>query len=78
MWLDDVSPPFDLDSGPYTPLIIYILYIIAAILVIKINCFEGRNIHTRRGRGHAGVLDDMLLLLFQMYISMSISSFSRS
>ena len=32
--LDDVFPPDDLGSGPYTPFIIYMPYTIAAILVI--------------------------------------------
>ena len=37
--LDDVFPPDNLGSGPCTPLMIYILYVIAAILVIEINSF---------------------------------------
>ena len=37
--LDDVFPPYDLSSGPYTPFIIYIPYTIASNLVIKINFF---------------------------------------
>ena len=28
--LDDVFPPGDLDSGPYTPFVMYIPYVIAA------------------------------------------------
>ena len=37
--LDDVFPPNELGSGPYTPFIIYLQYITAAILIIKINSF---------------------------------------
>ena len=37
--LGDVFPPYDFGSGPCTPFIRYIPYIIAAILVIKINSF---------------------------------------
>ena len=37
--LDDVLPPDDLGSGPCTLFIIYIPYIIAAFLVIKMNYF---------------------------------------
>ena len=37
--LDDVFPPDDLGSGPYTPLIIYTPYIIAAIQVMKKKLF---------------------------------------
>ena len=37
--LDDVFPPDDIGSGPYTPFITYIPYTIAVVLVIKINSF---------------------------------------
>ena len=37
--LDDVFPPDDLGSGPCTPFVIHIPYIIAAFLVIKIHFF---------------------------------------
>ena len=37
--LDDVFPPDDLCSGPYTQFVIYIPYIIATILVIKKSLF---------------------------------------
>ena len=37
--LDDVFPPDDIGSGPYTPFIIYTPHIIAAFLLIKIYSF---------------------------------------
>ena len=37
--VDDVFTSDDLGSGPCTPFIIYIPYIIAAILVIEMNSF---------------------------------------
>ena len=38
--LENVFPPDDLSSGPCTSFIIYISYIIAEILVIKIDSFK--------------------------------------
>ena len=37
--LDDVFPPDDLGSGPYTSFIIYIPYVIATLWVVKIRSF---------------------------------------
>ena len=64
--LDDVFPPDNLASGPCTPFIIYIPYIIAAILVIKIKRFL-IDINNKRWCDHAGVLDDLVLLLFPVW-----------
>ena len=58
-------PPDDLGSGPCTPFIAYIPYMIAASLVIE-KIFL-KDIHTKSWCGHAHILDDLILLLFPVW-----------